>query len=86
MRGAEWDEAKQTEVEKFRRLGAMRVVAADDPAVAGRPIVDTMWAGRDKRLANGELDRRTARCVLRGDEQRKLYQIDANHCYSATER
>eukprot|EP00966_Prymnesium_polylepis_P121351 2804612-Prymnesium_polylepis.1 len=50
MSGPEWDEPKQLEIAKIKRLEA-----ADDPAVQGLPISEMLWVGRAKRNAEGDI-------------------------------
>jgi hypothetical protein len=42
MSGSEWDEPKQLEIAKFRKLDAMREVAADDPTIKYLEVVESM--------------------------------------------
>lgn len=86
MRGQEWDTPKQMEIAKIRQLQAMTPVAADDPTVKGMPVCETMWAGRAKRDGQGEIRKYNARCVCRGDLQKKFYKLTSNHTFSPTIR
>jgi hypothetical protein len=63
MRGARWDTPKQLEIAKMDRLGAKVDVAADDPRIAHLRPVETMWAGRAKIDAQGNVIKDNARCV-----------------------
>jgi len=65
MKGPEWDEPKQIEINKLKHM--YTTVAADDPRVSHLKPVDTMWTGRDKRDADRKLAEKKGRCVLRGD-------------------
>ena len=78
MRGPEWDTAKQNEIAKIERLGAKQDVCADDPAIAGMPICEMTWAGRDKRNPDGSLLKRNARCCGRGDLDKMLTSLTSN--------
>ena len=42
------------------------------------PVCDTMWAGRCKRGADGEICELKARCVIRGDLMNQFYNITPN--------
>eukprot|EP00964_Phaeocystis_antarctica_P026898 scaffold15144_cov40-Phaeocystis_antarctica.AAC.1 len=65
MKGPEWDEPKQTEINKLKHM--FTTAAADDLRVGHLKPVDTMWSGRDKRDADRKLAEKKGRCVLRGD-------------------
>ena len=86
MRGAEWDGPKQSEIAKLERLEAKTDVAADDPMIKGIPVCDTMWTGRLKRDDKGEMDKRNARCVLRGDLHKRQYHVTANESHAPVAR
>ena len=55
MRGPEWDTSKQLEVENIKVNAGVRVVAEDDPSIKHMRPVPTMWTGRTKRNAAGEI-------------------------------
>ena len=78
MRGKEWDEPKMLEIEKLRKLGGFVEVSADDKAIAHMRAVESMFAGRDKRHADGRLLKKAARCVARGDLHSKFYNVTSN--------
>lgn len=86
MRGVEWDTPKQAEIAKIGNLKAKVDIAADDPLIKGMPICDTMWTGRRKREGSGEVKKLNARCVVRGDLQKKFYHLTSNHTFSPTIR
>ena len=82
MRGPDWDEPKQIEINMLTRLGAIKKMAADDPAIKHLRLVDTMWTGRCKRLADGSVSKLKGRCVLRGDLHGKWYEKTANDAHA----
>jgi len=86
MRGPEWDTPKQMEMAKFEKLGAKTDVALDDPRIRGMPIIDTMWAGADKFNDQGECIKKNARCVIRGDLQKKFYNVTPNDTFAPVSR
>ena len=86
MSGSEWDEPKQLEIAKFRKLDAMREVAADDPTVKHLKVVESMWTGRRKRSDDGVTKKLNARCVARGDLHAKHYHVDSNQTMSPVVR
>ena len=73
MKGAEWDEPKQIEINKL--MERVEKVSADDPKVKHLTPVDTMWTGKDKRGADRSLDEKKGRCVLRGDRHKTFYRV-----------
>ena len=86
MRGPEWDEPKSLEVASVKRLARVTELPEDDPSIAHLKPVNTMWTGRDKRDAEGNLTKRKARAVLRGDQHAKYYDCDANSATSPVVR
>ena len=66
------------EVRTLERLGAFTKIAADDPAIKGRRVVETMWTGRVKRNADRTIEKRKGRAVLRGDLHKQHYDVDSN--------
>ena len=82
MRGPRWDEPKQLQIAKLRRLNAFTPIASDDPQIKGLKIVDSMWVGRHKRFPDGTPRSDDARCVLRGDIHGRTYNITANDSHS----
>ena len=86
MSGPEWDEPKQLEIAKFRKLDAMREVAADDPTIKHLKVVESMWTGRRKRNDDGLTKKLNARCVARGDLHAKHYNVDSNQTMSPVVR
>ena len=75
MRGPEWDDSKSSEVTTLRRMGAFDKVRSDNPTIRGWRVVETMWAGRVKRKADGQVDKYKGRCVLRGDLHKSTYKL-----------
>ena len=86
MAGPEWDEPKMLERDKFRKMDAMREVAADDPSVKHLKPVESMWTGRRKRNDDGTIKKNNARLVARGDLHAKHYQVDSNRTMSPVVR
>ena len=86
MSGTEWDEPKQLEIAKFKRLGAKRDVAADAPEVKHLRPVESMWTGRRKRNDDGSTIKLNARCVARGDLHAKYYHVTSNQSMSPVVR
>ena len=86
MRGPRWDTPKQLEIAKMDRLGAKIDVAADDPRIAHLKPVETMWTGRAKIDAQGNIIKDNARCVARGDLHSKHYDVTANQAMSPVVR
>eukprot|EP00966_Prymnesium_polylepis_P135474 3131545-Prymnesium_polylepis.1 len=65
MRGARWDEPKQLEINKIKKMQAKIDICADDPSIKGIPVIDMMWTGRRKRNPDGTVLKDNARCVAR---------------------
>ena len=86
MKGKEWDEPKLLEIAKIDKLQAKLEVTADDPKIKGMPVCETMWTGRDKRDKDGSVYKKNARCVCRGDLQKRFYQLTSNQTFSPTIR
>ena len=86
MCGPEFDEPKCKEINSFYRLGAVEDVLADDPRIKGKPVCDSMWAGRCKRDVNGDMCELKGRCVIRGDLQTSFYNITPNQTMSPVVR
>mgnify|MGYP003941231743 CR=1 FL=1 len=84
MKGAEWDEPKQIEINKLEKM--FEKVTADDPRVSHLKPVDTMWTGRDKRAADRTICEKKGRCVLRGDKHQQFYNISENAATSPVVR
>eukprot|EP00966_Prymnesium_polylepis_P228889 5296767-Prymnesium_polylepis.1 len=68
------------------RLSAKIDVAADDPRIAHLRPVETMWTGRAKIDAQGNILKDNARCVARGDLHSKHYNVTANQTMSPVVR
>ena len=86
MSGPQWDEPKQLERDKFRKLDAYREVAADDPSIKHLKPVESMWTGRRKRADTGDTIKLNARLVARGDLHAKHYQVSSNQTMSPVVR
>jgi hypothetical protein len=86
MSGPQWDEHKQLERDKFRKLDAYREVAADDPSIKHLKPVESMWTGRRKRADTGDTIKLNARLVARGDLHAKHYQVSSNQTMSPVVR
>jgi hypothetical protein len=86
MSGSEWDEPKQLEIAKFRKLDAKREVAADDPTIKHLKVVESMWTGRRKRSDDGVTKKLNARCVARGNLHAKHYNVNSNQTMSPVVR
>ena len=78
MKGKEWDEPKQVEVNALEKMGAFTKIRADDARIKGWKVVDTMWTGRVKRKADRTVDKLKGRAVLRGDLHKHHYSVDQN--------
>lgn len=49
-------------------------------------VCETRWTGRRKRNADGSTKKLNARCVCRGDLQKKFYKLTSNDTFSPTVR
>ena len=78
MRGPEWDEPKQSEIAKIERLNAKTDIAADDPSIQHLQVCDFMWVGKDKRDASGNVKKKNARAVGRGDKDHLKTTLTSN--------
>ena len=84
MKGTEWDEPKQLEVNKLMEM--IEKVSADDPRVGHLKPCDTMWTGRDKRGADRSVIEKKGRCVLRGDFHKQFYRVSDEQAASPVVR
>ena len=78
MKGKEWDEPKQVEVNALEKMSAFTKVRADDTRIKGWKVVDTMWTGLIKQKADRTVDKLKGRAVLRGDLHKHHYSVDQN--------
>eukprot|EP00966_Prymnesium_polylepis_P127705 2952748-Prymnesium_polylepis.1 len=78
MRGARWDEPKQLEIAKIKKMQAKIDVCADDASIKGIPVIDMMWTGRCKRNPDGTVLKDNARCVACGDQDSQAFGFDKN--------
>jgi hypothetical protein len=81
-----WDEPKQLEMAKFKRLDAMTDVAADDPIIKGMPVNECLWVGACKRNPDGTVCKYNARCCGRGDLDKGKLSLTSNDCTSPVAR